>query len=684
VSVDLVGGDGRGRDGGDAPAAQEPGGLTGRRLWLVLVALMLGMLVAALDQTIVATALPTIAGDLHALAHLSWVVTAYLLASTASTPLWGKLGDLYGRKAFFMAALVVFLLGSALCGIARSMPELIVFRAVQGIGGGGLMVGSQAIVGDVVAPRDRGRYQGVFGAVFGVTSVVGPLLGGFFVDHLSWRWVFYVNLPVGAVALAVTAAALPGTISRRHHVIDYLGTVTLAAAATSLVLLTTLGGGTYAWLSPQIVGLAVAAVLLVVAFVAVERRAVEPVLPLRLFGNRAFSAASAIGFVVGFAMFGAITYLPQYMQVVKGLSPTSSGLHMLPMMAGMLLTSIGSGQVISRTGRYKAFPVVGTAVMAVGLFLLSRLDATTGTLGAGGAMFVLGVGIGLVMQVLVIAVQNAVDYTDLGVATSGATFFRSIGGSFGTAVFGAIFSGVLTGNVARNLAGVQLPPGFDASAGTSPAEIAQLPPAVHAGYVAGYAESLHTVFLAAVPFAVVAFALTWLLPEVPLRATTKAPNPADTYAPTALPAQRSSLEEIERAVEVLAHRENRLRLYTRLADRAGLDLPPGACWLLYRVADRPGTTADELVARLHLPPAWLAKRIGELRRAGYVADGLRLTDAGAAAADRLVDARRAALTDLVRGWHPEENPELADLVRRLARQLLADDTRMLADATAGA
>ena len=663
--------------------ASGPPAIEQRRLLVIIGALLLGMLLAALDQTIVATALPTIAGDLHGLSDLSWIVTAYILASTASTPLWGKLGDLYGRKIFFQAAIVIFLVGSALSGLSHSIMELIAFRAIQGIGGGGLTIGAQAIVGDVVAPRDRGKYQGIFGAVFGVASVLGPLIGGFFVQNLSWRWVFYVNLPIGAVALVVTAIVLPGSLTRVRHVIDYLGTILLAAAATSLVLLTTLGGNTYRWASPQIIFLAVASVVFIVAFVLTERRAAEPVLPLRLFTNRVFSVSSAVGFVVGFAMFGAITYLPQYMQVVRGSSPTGSGLQLLPLMAGLLLTSTLSGILISRWGRYKIFPIIGTALMTAGMYLLSMLGVGTSTLASSAYMFVLGVGIGAVMQVLVIAVQNVVPYSDLGVATSGVTFFRSIGGSFGTAAFGAIFASQLTGNLAHYLAGTHIPAGFSASAGASPATLAKLPPAVHAGYVHAFAASLHTVFLVATPIAAVAFALTWLLKEVPLRKVASVPDPAQVVGPSAMPAARDSADEVVRALSVLARKEDRVRVYQELAQAASVSLDPRSTWVLFRLDGHPRLDLSALAGTFDVSTGQLSALLAPLAEAGYVAMTpppeapviVQLTPAGTAAIDRLVSARRQGLTQLLGSWSDEHDAQLAGELQQLTLDLLRNPAR---------
>ena len=520
--------------------------LSHRRVLVIIGALMLGMFLAALDQTIVSTALPTIVADLHGASHLAWIVVAYLLAATVSTPLWGKLGDQYGRKAFFQGAIVIFLGGSILSGLSHSMIELISCRAIQGVGAGGLMVGTQAIVGDVVSPRERGRYQGLFGAVFGVASIIGPLLGGVFVEQLSWRWIFYVNVPIGAIALAVIAVQVPGHLRRVHHVIDYLGTTVLVLAATCLVLFTSLGGTTYRWASVPIVALGVAGAVLVGVFAVVERRAVEPVLPLHLFSNRAFSTTSVLGFIVGFGMFGAVTYLPVLFQIVHGESPTISGLQLLPLLAGLVIFSTAAGLITTKTGRYRVFPIVGTGLITVGMLLLSRVGVGTNGVVTAAFMLVLGIGLGCVMQILVLIVQNAVPYSELGVATSGATFFRSIGGSFGTAIFGAIFSNVLVGNLVRHLGSAKLPKGLSTSSVT-PAILDKLPSAVHHGIAAAYAESIQTVFVIATPIVAIAFLASWLVPHIELRkavaGSSDVPASSGTIAtpPVRAPSEREPL-----------------------------------------------------------------------------------------------------------------------------------------------
>jgi EmrB/QacA subfamily drug resistance transporter len=498
-----------------------------RQIMVIMSGLMLGMLLAALDQTIVATALPTIVGDLGGLNHLSWVVTAYLVASTVTTPLYGKFSDIYGRKRTFQFAIVVFLFGSALAGLSQSMIELIAFRGLQGIGAGGLMTLAMTIIGDVVPPRQRGRYQGYMGAVFALASVIGPLLGGFFVDQLSWRWVFYVNIPVGAVALVVTSIVLDLPYTRMVHRIDWAGTVLLVSAVGSILLAVTWGGTQYAWGSPVITALAVVGAILLVAFVTVEQRAAEPVLPLYLFKNRVFAVSTATMFIVGLAMFGGIIYLPLFLQVVGRKSATSAGLLLLPLILGIVFTSIVSGRVISRTGRYKAFPVVGMLVMSLGLYLLSTMGPTTTEVSAGGYMVVLGLGLGMVMQVLVLAVQNSVERRDLGTATGAATFLRSMGGSFGVALFGAVLSNRLATNLADMLPGGHLPAGVSESTlRGSPKVILSLPPGVRDIVIAAFARSIDTVFLAAVPIALAGFAITLLLREVPLRTTQDAaPEP---------------------------------------------------------------------------------------------------------------------------------------------------------------
>jgi EmrB/QacA subfamily drug resistance transporter len=491
--------------------------LKGRALWTVFGALMLGMFLAALDQTIVSTALPTIVGDLGGLKHLSWVVTSYLLAATVSTPLYGKLGDMYGRKPVFLAAILIFLTGSILAGLSQTMIQLIAFRGLQGIGAGGLMVGAQAIIADIVPPRERGKYMGLIGGVFAVSSVAGPLLGGFLVDSLSWRWVFYVNVPIGALAVAVVTMRLHLPSRHTPHRVDYLGTALLSGGVGALILLTTWGGNQYAWGSATIIGLAIAGVVLLALFVRQEGRAKEPIIPLTLFRSSVFDVANAMGFTIGMAMFGAIIFIPLYLQLVYGATPTGSGLRMLPLMAGLLVAAIASGRVISRIGRYKMFPIAGTAILVCGMYLLSRLTISTTVLVSSLYMLVVGVGIGLVMQVLVLVVQNDARPREIGVATSTATFFRSVGGSFGVAIFGTIFATRLADQIK------QLPPAsakrLAGGVHLTPAQAKHLPPSVHADFLHAFSHALHGVFLWGMVMAIVPFALSWLLREVPLRTT---------------------------------------------------------------------------------------------------------------------------------------------------------------------
>lgn len=656
--------------------ADGPAEVTDKRsVHVAIGALALGLLLAALDQTIVSTALPTIVSDLGGLKHLSWVVTAYLLASTAATPLWGKLGDMYGRKKLFQSVIVIFLIGSALCGLSRSMGELIAFRALQGLGGGGLIVLSMAIVGDIVPPRDRGRYQGVFGAVFGASSVLGPLLGGLFVDTLSWRWVFYVNLPLGIVALAVIATVLHIPVRRTTHRIDYGGMVLVAAAATCLVLMTSLGGTTWAWGSWQVVGLAVLGVLLVAAFVLVERRAEEPVLPLRLFRIRTFWMCSVISFVVGFAMFGSLTFLPTFLQVVHGYSPTWSGVHMIPMVVGMLVASTASGQVVSRTGHYKVFPIAGTAVTIVGLVLLHRLDETTPVWALSLFLLVFGLGLGLVMQVLILVVQNAVGYADLGAATSGATFFRSIGAAFGVSTFGTIFSTNLAREVTAALAGLTLPPGFDpAMIQSDPRGVRQLPPSLRDPVLHAYSTAITSVFLWAVPVCTLAFVLAWFLKEQPLRRTLTVPDASETIGTN--PVDRSSLDEIARGLSVLGSREARRDLYVRITALTGLGLQPASAWLLLYIARTGSADPVDLALQTTVPYTVIegaAFEVEEHRYAVRRGNPLYLTERGQEVVALLTEARRKVLAELLGDWNPERHADLAALLTRLTTELCGQD-----------
>ena len=506
----------------DTAAATESK-LSHREILLVFSGLMLGMLLAALDQTIVATALPTIVGELGGVEHLSWVVTAYLLTSTASTPLYGKLSDLYGRRIVFQAAIVIFVVGSVLSGVAQDMLQLVIFRGVQGVGAGGLLALAFAIIGDVVSPRERGRYVGYMGATFAFSSVAGPLLGGFFVDNLSWRWAFYINVPLGILALVVTSSVLRLPFATRRHRIDFEGAALLVVGVSCLLLALVWGGNEYEWTSATIIGLIAVGSVVTGLFFVWENQAEEPILPLRLFRDDIFRVGSAMSFLLGCAMFGGITFLPLFLQIVTGASATGSGLLLIPMMVGVLVASIMSGRVITRTGRYKMWPLGGCAVAATGMWLLSTMEADVSRLESSAYMLVLGVGLGMTMQVLVLAVQNAVRHEDLGAATSAVTFFRSMGGSFGVAVFGAILTARIADEIPK-----RLPPGALDAAGAggnlqgllnSPEQIRALPPAIEDAIVHGLAASIHSVFIWAVPVMVVAFVLAWRLREIPLKET---------------------------------------------------------------------------------------------------------------------------------------------------------------------
>ncbi len=493
-----------------------------KELTPVFGALMLGMFLASLDQTIVSTALPTIVGDLGGLNELSWVVTAYLLASTASTPLYGKLGDMYGRKSLYLAAILIFIIGSLLSGFSQNMEELIIFRAVQGIGAGGLMVGAQAIVADLVPPRERGRYIGIVGSVFAVSSVGGPLLGGFFVQSLSWQWVFFINVPIGLVALAVVIAKLHLHVPKHRHEIDWLGATLLTAGVSALILMTTWGGNEYSWSSPMIIGLGVGGAVLIALFIGQESRAKEPIIPLTLFKSGPFRVACAISLLVGVAMFGAIVFIPVFLQLVYHVSPTSSGLRMLPLMGGLLAMAIISGRLVTRTGRYKPYPIVGSFITVIGMLMLSRLALDTPTWTASVYMLVLGIGLGLVLQVTVLVVQNDAPQEDVGAATSTATFFRSMGGSFGVAIFGAIFASRLSHQLASMPATAAAH--LTAKAQISPEQVKALPPLVRHEFMQAFVDALQPVFLVGAGLTVITFFLTIALKEVPLRTTAHTPG----------------------------------------------------------------------------------------------------------------------------------------------------------------
>ena len=658
------------------PVDDKPQQLHGRKLAFVFTGLMLVMLLAALDATIVATALPTIAGDLGGLNHISWVTTAYLLAQTVVTPLYGKLGDQYGRRIVLQVGLVIFLIGSALCGISHTFPELIAFHAFQGLGGGGLLVSAQAAVADVVSPRQRGRYQGLFGAVFGMATVIGPLIGGTLTTNLSWRWIFYINLPIGVLALVVLAFTFPSVASRIQHRIDYLGAGLLALALAALVLLVSLGGTTYPWASAQEFGLGALTLVSLGAFVLAERKAVEPVLPLELFKNQVFVSAGVVALFLGFAMFGTITFLPLYFQVVRGASPTGSGLDLLPLMAGLLITSVVGGQIVSRTGKYRAFPILGTAIITVGLFLLSGLSPETPTLEVNAFMFVAGLGMGLVMQVLVVAVQNAVGYEDLGVATSGNTLFRNIGSSVGTAVVGTVFATELASRL-RSAFPHASASQLDTSH-LSSAALAHLPSGIHTVYLAAFAGSLDTAFRVTGFVSIIAFVSSWFIKELPMRNTVTTEDLGSAFG---APRSGDSWSEICRALSVLIGRDQMPQWLECVAAEAGTDLSLADCWVLVRLRRDPQVDLAAVPTADKVPRATLESAVADLVERGLlvvptgpavtqVEGGVRpsteLTSSGAVVADQLIHTVRSKLEKQLEGWSPEQFPELVHLLDEFA------------------
>jgi EmrB/QacA subfamily drug resistance transporter len=516
-------------------AAPAPQNLHGERshaeIMVVMSALMMVMLLAALDQTVVATALPKIAVDLNGLNKYSWVATSYLLTSAIFTPIYGKLGDLFGRKKIFQTAIVIFLIGSALCGLSRNMDQLVFFRALQGIGAGGLMSLVLAIIGDVIPPRQRGRYQGYFGAVFGLSSVAGPLLGGFFAGASTilgvagWRWIFYINIPLGLIALSAVAARLHLPVLRRQHKIDYIGAALMSITVVSLLLVAVWAGVTYAWGSPEITGLAASALVFGIIFVLWEHQAAEPIIPMKLFKNDIFRVSALLSLFAGISMFAAILYIPQYQQVVRGYSPTKSGLYTIPLVAGLLVASITSGRLITKFGRYKPFPIFGTLMLMLGMWLFSHVTLTTSAFTLSVWMIVIGIGLGSFMQVATLAVQNSVERSQLGTATSSTTFFRTIGSSLGGAIFGTILISRLTHHLTQTLPAAtasHISTNNILSGGTS--QIAHLPAAAQHDIFLAFVRSFHDMFLIGIPFAAAAFVIALFLRESPLRETADLPS----------------------------------------------------------------------------------------------------------------------------------------------------------------
>ncbi|MFC9897381.1 MDR family MFS transporter [Nocardia sp. NPDC127579] len=657
-----------------------PEALSRGRINLIFGTIVLGMLMAALDQTIVSAALPSIVADLGGAGHMAWVVTAYMLTEAVSTALAGKLGDLFGRKLVFQLSGIIFIAGSALAGLAHDMLLLIVARGIQGVGAGGLMVTAMALIADTIPLRERGKYQGALGAVFGVTTVVGPTLGGLFTDHASWRWCFYVNVPIAIIMIALAARTIPHVRALARPIIDYAGIGLVAAGVSCLILGLEFGGQEYPWGSWQIVALFAAAVVLLVAFVLVELRSREPMLPMKLFRSNVFTVCSILSFIVGFAMIGSMTFLPAYFQYVDGVSATMSGVRTLPLVVGLMFTSILSGQVVAKTGRYKYFPIVGTAVTALGLFLMSTMGRSTGPWLESLYLLVLGMGIGLSMQVLTIVVQNTVPYADLGTATSGVTFFRTLGSAFGAAIFGTLYTNQLTPNLARALAEV---PGVSPAVASNPEALRNLPPEQSVPIIDAYAASINYVFQWVVPVAILAFVVAWFLKQVPLRDSIRG-GATDVGEGFSMPDHGDRVALLERAVSVTmrkAHTEGG-SVHSRILADAGSELSRGQAWALRQIylhnRIRGGASIASIAQAHRVPDEVVEPVLLKVIGAGFVDadDGnLTLTPVGRAEVDRVHQAWRRWLSGRIDDWDdrdPVDSALLDQALDNIARKLLDD------------